>query len=90
MHNLGTVQSKVRTVDGTSGGSCILRQRPVRPWNKTLDSCQIVSRGKMSISHRHLNCLVPHQFRQGPKVDSRHSESAGKGVSETYQVKPLS
>ena len=63
MHDLRTAEAGVEcSLGGTSGGTGFPRQCPVGFQNKLLDCREVVSRSKVSVSHRHLNCLVPHQF----------------------------
>jgi hypothetical protein len=46
MHDLETLRSRLRVVDGTSAGTCVLWQHPVGSQNKPLDCREVVSRGK--------------------------------------------
>ena len=36
----------------------------------------------MRVSHGHLDRLVPHQLRNGAKINTSHDETTGKGVPE--------
>jgi hypothetical protein len=40
-----------------------------------------VFRCEMCVSHDHLKCPMPEQFRNGPQIHPAHSESTGKGMA---------
>ena len=41
-------------------------------YDQPLDRRRRMSRSKMSVTHGHLNLLVPHQFRNRPEINPRH------------------